>query len=143
MNERFLARGKCENTKKWCYGYYLDTPKYTYQSDERTYAISRCSGYLDGGQTKVSSETVSQCVGIKDRSGNWIVEGDIVEFNHPYNGKSKHTVVWDNYTWSLSDFYVTCFDYPSEAFSEGTKHMTVIGNVYDNPEILEAKTQTG
>ena len=66
-----------------------------------------------------------------------IFEGDIIEFDHPYNGKSIHAVVQDGCGWNLSNFYASCFDYPGCAFSEGTKYMTVIGNVHDNPELLE------
>lgn len=66
-----------------------------------------------------------------------VFEGDIIEFNHPYNGKSIHAVVQDGCGWNLSNFYASCFDCPGCAFSEGTKYMTVVGNIYDNPELLE------
>lgn len=141
MNERFLARGKCENTKKWCYGYYLDTPKYTYQSDERTYAISRCSGYLDGGQTKVSSETVSQCVGIKDRSGNWIFEGDICEF-----GLYRYLICWiiNQHSWGVLNLETRIVSriYDLEYLNPG-KSFKIIGNALDNPELLKETAQNG
>ncbi len=146
-----LFRGKRKDNGKWVEG----TLILTTAVEQKPYIVDSCwcpygkineEGYADFdwlNAYEVISETIGQFIGLTDNNNKQIFEGDIVEFNHPYNGKSKHTVVWDNYTWSLSDFYVTCFDYPSEAFSEGTKYMTVIGNVYDNPEILEAKTQTG
>ena len=139
MDERFLARGKCENTKKWCYGYYLDTPKYTYQSDERTYAISRCSGYIDGGKTKVSPETVSQCVGIKDRSGNWIFEGDICEF-----GLYRYLICWiiNQHSWGALNLETRIVSqiYDLECLNPG-KTFKIIGNGLDNPELLKEATQ--
>lgn len=87
----------------------------------------------------IDPETVCQFTGLTDKNGRKIFEGDIIEHNHPYGGKSVHTVIWDKYGWNLSDFCATYFDYPSEAFSEGTQFMTVIGNAFNNPELLEVK----
>lgn len=85
----------------------------------------------------VYADTVGQYTGLTDKSGNKIFEGDIIEINHPYAGKFVSEVIWDMDCWSLKDFYFTCFDYPNMAFSEGTEYMKVIGNIYDNPELLK------
>ena len=90
-----------------------------------------------GQDYKVDPSTIGQFTGLTDKNGVKIFEGDIIEFDHPYNGKSIHAVVQDGCGWNLSNFYASCFDYPGCAFSEGTKYMTVIGNVHDNPELLE------
>lgn len=87
----------------------------------------------------VDPETVGQYTGLTDKNGNKIFEGDIIEHDHPYGRKSVHTVIWDKYRWNLSDFYATYFDEPGEAFSEGTQCMTIIGNIYDNPKLMEVK----
>lgn len=85
----------------------------------------------------VYSDTLGQYTGFIDKSGTKIFEGDIVEIDHPFEGSFISSVIWDKDCWTLKDFYFACFDYPSMAFSEGTAYMKVIGNVYDNPELLE------
>lgn len=87
----------------------------------------------------VDPKTVGRFTGLTDKNGVKIFEGDIVSVNHPYNGKSTHEVIWDEYCWNLKNFYASCFDYPSKAFSEGTEYMTVVGNIHDNPELLKSK----
>lgn len=91
----------------------------------------------------VIPQTVGQYTGLTDKNDRKIFEGDIVEHDHPYGGKSVHTVIWNKYGWNLSDFYATYFDYPVEAFSEGTEFMTVIGNIYDNPELMKGGNNNG
>lgn len=98
---------------------------------------SLTNGIINSEAYKVDPSTIGQFTGLTDKNGVKIFEGDIIEFDHPYNGKSIHAVVQDGCGWNLSNFYASCFDYPGCAFSEGTKYMTVIGNVHDNPELLE------
>lgn len=130
-----LFRGKRTDNGEWVKGFYvcvLDTHYImTGKFDSLTNGIINSEAY------KVDPSTIGQFTGLTDKNGVKIFEGDIIEFDHPYNGKSIHAVVQDGCGWNLSNFYASCFDYPGCAFSEGTKYMTVIGNVHDNPELLE------
>ena len=81
-----------------------------------------------------------QCTGLKDKNGKLIYEGDVVE---DVNIGCVATIEYLPYTYSLMvhirrmDDYITieniCF---TEA--EGTP-FEVIGNIYENPELLEDK----
>ena len=83
---------------------------------------------------------VQQCTGLKDKNGKLIYEGDIVA---DVNTGCVATIEYLPYTYSLMvhirrmDDYITiediCF---TEA--EGTP-FEVIGNIYENPELLEVK----
>lgn len=128
-----LFRGKRIDSGEWAEGYYVPMGEYHYILTGRLELVP----YLDFEHFLVNPETVGQFTGLTDRNGVKIFEGDIIEFNHPYNGKSMHAVVQDGCGWNLSNFYASCFDCPGCAFSEGTEYMTVLGNIYDNPELFD------
>lgn len=144
-----LFRGKSIMRGDWVYGY-LNQHRGNIRYDcdcepiaDGCYYINDWQAKIDTGMYgqdyKVDPNTIGQFTGLTDRNGTKIFEGDIIGLDHPYNGKTIHAVVQDGCGWNLSNFYASCFDCPGCAFSEGTKYMTVVGNIYDNPELLEVK----
>nr|DAT83268.1 MAG TPA: YopX protein [Caudoviricetes sp.] len=95
--------------------------------------------YLDrfGNRCRISVEpkTVGQYTGLTDKNGKKIFEGDIVE-RLWLGEKHIYRIYYDNDIASFigTDIYserFTTFDYDACEFE-------VIGNIYDNPELLEA-----
>ena len=83
---------------------------------------------------------VMQCTGLKDKNGKLIYEGDIVKFNFDTD-EIKAVVSWDdkeligfylNTTDYFKDKYVTDYDFYKNDYE-------VIGNIYQNFELLEDK----
>jgi hypothetical protein len=115
------------NGEKWLFGN-LDIDYKTKQaaiSDDRWW------------RHPVRFETVGQFTGLEDSTGKEIYEGDIlfVKAENPYWSKfdSKHVVTWCNDGWILNDYGT---DDPGLFHILMNNNCEIIGNVHDNPELL-------
>lgn len=92
----------------------------------------------------VLSDDVMQCTGLKDKNGKLIFEGDIVnaQYTH-WLGNRKRLVVWDA---ERALFYLSPrkneYDYQSTLSEDNHSDIfghEIIGNIYQNPELMEDK----
>ena len=80
---------------------------------------------------KVSSETIGQYTGLKDKNGKKIFEGDILEYEFEDIGKQKAYVDW-NGKYASFTLEVISEDFEYAPIESGV----IIGNIYDNPELI-------
>lgn len=94
-------------------------------------------------QCIVSADTICQYTGLTDKNGNKIWENDIVctPYVDPIFGHMVNDIILMDYTWKLL-FYDGGFCVENEnkrinlrSFTNGN-HIEVIGNIFDNPELL-------
>lgn len=85
-----------------------------------------------GSYGAVDPETVGQYTGLTDKNGTKIFEGDIVKY-----GDTVHNVVFEqrNGTAYFGLVYST-LETLSFGYYQDLKQIEVIGNIYDNPELL-------
>jgi uncharacterized phage protein (TIGR01671 family) len=136
MHDRYLFKAKRIKDGQWVEGAFYIEP-YT----DCCYIIQWNSTGLGFNEfIEVDGETICQCTGLKDKNGNLIWENDIVAYLDVYStdsglaeADSIGEVVWDDETIS---FQVTNRLF-SESYEVLGDECSVIGNVFDNTELLE------
>lgn len=130
MQDRYFFRGKRIDNGKWVEGYY-------YQIWERGYILWGMTNDVPN-MIEVDLSTICQCTGLKDKNGRVIWENDIVKhYNDDAHPESycTGTVLWDE---NYAGFYRTSNEYGlSKPRISSDCIYEVVGNTFDNPELLE------
>lgn len=133
MNDRYLYRAKRKSDKMWIYGNLI-------QTDDGVYIIQNYVPQHLIGKYEVDPSTICQCNGKHDIPENkMIYEHDFVSFLDTYSTENGYAeqycigeVLWDD---EELCFYVT--NRLSAESYEVLDDCKVIGNRFDNPELLE------
>ena len=133
MENRYLYRAKRKSDKEWIYGNLI-------QTDDGVYIIQNYVPQHLIGEYEVDQSTICQCTGKYDIPENkMIYEHDFVSFLDTYSTESGYAeqycigeVLWDD---EELCFYVT--NRLSAESYEVLDDCKVIGNRFDNPELLE------
>lgn len=137
MNRQVLFRGKQKDDGKWLQGFYaIQSNHACYQSELKYTSFILKDEFMDWGlgglaEYEVIPESVGQFTGLTDKNGNKIFEGDIVKCLSLENGYVNKEVY---YAEDRARFVLGSLgsDYDFEEYI----NVEVIGNIYDNPELL-------
>jgi len=125
--DRYLYKARRTDNGEWVVGYII---RYGHTGKEKYYIVPSYASDLYA--IEIDTSTICQCTGLKDKNGKLIWENDIVKINN-----SKVNVLI-----TFRDFEIIC-TIPSEKYYkhrlEYDTEYEVIGNRFDNPELLESE----
>ncbi|HAU87718.1 MAG TPA: hypothetical protein DCW90_20190 [Lachnospiraceae bacterium] len=146
---KYICKAKRKDNNDWVTGYYvcaelLDNSGYEHLIIEQS---------ADGSSYKVIPETVTRCTGLRDKNGNLIFKGDVLKgFSYPFLSDGEHNyyavVVWFADSAAFGIYTIKNPESKVRGISSGnTEYMSewdsnnweIIGNTYDNPELLEVE----
>ena len=137
-----LFRGKRTDNGEWVYGYYTKARYYLnekemhviFAPDGEAFPRNEFSEYEE-----VDPETVCQFTGLYDKNGRKIFEGDIVRY-----GDTIHRVVFEQRN-GTAYFGIVISDIETWLFGNEcpASLVDIVGNIYDNPELLKGGNENG
>lgn len=141
MNREIEFRGRSVSDGGWVYG------DLEYERNKGLLSKVRIHTYKDDGscdrQYLVESKTVGEFTGMRDKYGEKIFEGDIVEvydFTSVYASKYRGVVKMYRGSWCV-EYEDSIFDmvaHPPLFFDDFADRKTeVIGNIHDNPGLIK------
>lgn len=121
-------RAKSEKTNSWEYGL-IGITKY---------------GNLIINNSKqhfVNENTISQFTGLSDKNGKKIYEGDIIKSHYGSIYIVKYFADWSGFSLKLvflnTEGKLSHSTGRQHLYKNDCTHLEVVGNIYDNPELLE------
>ena len=142
MQDRFKFRTYLSDLKFFKY--------WGWQEENHYIGLCACG---DSSMCELLEKYTMQCTGLKDKNGKLIYEGDIIQFyiddDDPY-ARSFVTmkIVWEDYE---LDFKAIGLNKNVECYKNDYQYLSciniqqdeleVIGNIYENPELLEKKNE--
>lgn len=124
---KILFRGKNIYTGEWVYGMPCATEK------SGIYAVQT----LKGGIFDVIPETVGQYIGLSDKNGKQIFEGDVLQYTSQSTGDTSIEGVAVAEQWNCS----CCYGVFGFAIDGGDlrdcNRLEITGNIHDNPKLVE------
>ena len=133
MEDRYLFKAKRIDNEEWVQGYLVyDNRDELYRIImEIQYSIGTC--ITTDNAPRVDSSTICQCTGLKDKNGKLIWENEIIKCKF-----GIAVAVWDKSEWRIKLVKDNIWRKDLHYWVvEDNQRTEVIGNIFDNPELLE------
>lgn len=133
MEDRYLYKAKRLDNGEWVFG---DLVHSVYKIGDT------CVGQYGNevGMHEVDQSTICQCTGLKDKNGKLIWENDIIECK---DGKHNFQtqIEWDAYCagFIFQDTETSAVELDAITANGLYSESKVIGNIFDNPELIESE----
>lgn len=114
-------RGKCKTNGEWFYGYLFKS-----DSGESTHIKTNYKGCLN-----IDPNTVGEYTGLMDKNKIEIYENDFVKWD-----KIIYEVIWNKGMFILKNIHSSIVGDTSLGLMLDVFDLEIIGNRYDNPELL-------
>ncbi len=148
MEYRYLFKAKRIDNGEWITGYLLVKKKDFYICEKPyecmdEYSSLNGQSYGFGGFKFVDPSTICQCTGLKDKNRKLIWEKDIVDGHIKRGAAFLNCLVLWNESKARFDVRAKGYNFPMTLdevtgdISVGGLDYEVVGNQFDNPELLE------
>ncbi|EMK0855196.1 hypothetical protein V8K53_000610 [Listeria monocytogenes] len=128
-------RGKRLRSSEWVHGFYYEERGFSYIT-----VVTDKPGEIPVHlNVPVRPKTVGQYTNLNDKNGKKIFEGDVVKWGDTLGGEERPIRIA---TVKINpdiqfDSNVGIFNYGQFAYKNTEKFLTILGNIHDNPELLE------
>ena len=134
-------RAKRIKTNEWVYGTYLCSSKkgltdYKFGEIKTSHWIMPVDAYYFADKVKIDIKTLGQYTGLNDKTGKEIYKGDVVKFPL-FNGRQITEYVIGEVKFIFGAFKLFVKSNGAYDISRGNENLEVIGNIYENPELLK------
>lgn len=127
MNREILFRGKVKLPDNYR-GHNL-----SYRNGDWVYGLMNSNESIRG--IFVDTNTIGQYTGLTDKNGTKIFENDILQVNS-HGDEIGRVCIYYKYAMYLCDAIYGDVDFDTLGMLNAEYQLEVIGNVYDNPELL-------
>ena len=142
MEDRYLFKAKRTDNGEWVQGYLFDDG---FENGRmfvgglviEEYHGTACDDWSITGINfcEVDQSTICQCTGLKDKNGKMIWENDIIKCKF-----GIAVAVWDKSEWRIKCVKDNIWRKDLHYWVvEDNQRTEVIGNIFDNPELLESE----
>ena len=127
MEDRYLFKGKRLDNGVWVQGYLFGLW-------EKRYILWGMTNDIPN-MIEVDPSTICQCTGLKDKNGKLIWENDIVVYRD--FTEEKYVIAWkqDEACFEYQQYGCSIMNFEQLSGCE----VEVIGNIFDNAELLESE----
>ncbi|OFG40357.1 hypothetical protein KQX72_06045 [Listeria monocytogenes] len=132
-------RAKRIDNEEWIYGNLMqfeDSATFIFADERKGASTLAYAHFIINNMHAIDEKTIGQYTGLKDKNGNKIFEGDIVncKFFDRMVGDIAGVINFIDCVWAVSDF-------KNKRLYQliDVDNIEIIGNMHENPDLLEAK----